>query len=86
VVFLRNYLDVVSDSKRNDLAQVIAVYQEELDVLRPPSFERKGVFLGPWTGKSQADWTPEIRQREQELLLRATKIEAAAVETIKTII
>jgi RNA polymerase sigma factor (sigma-70 family) len=86
VTFLRNYLDVVPPRNREALARAISLYQEEIDLLAPPSFERKEVFLGPWTGKSQADWTPEVRRREQELLMRAAKTEASAIETTETII
>ena len=86
VEFFRGHLDAVSGEKQLALAQTIALYEEELNLLRPLSFERKEVFLGPWTGKSQADWTPEMRQREQELLLKAMEMEGNAVNEIKSVI
>ena len=86
VEFLRGHLDAVSGEKKLALAHVISLYEEEIDLLRPPSFEGKEVFLGPWTGKSQADWTPEVRQQEQAFLLQAMKIESAAVSEIKSVI
>lgn len=82
IEFLHNHLDDVSDEAEDALAHAITLYQEEIDLLHASSFERKEVFLGPWTGKSIADWTPEMRQREQELLLRAMDIEAAAMKAI----
>ena len=56
------------------------------DSIAPPSFERKEVFFGPWSGKSIADWTPEVRRQEQELLLKAMEIETRAIEAIGTIV
>jgi len=47
---------------------------------RPP-----GPFR-PWTLEIQADWTPEVRRREQELLLQAMEIEEKAIQAIRTII
>ena len=83
--FLRNHLDVVSGNAQDALARVITIYREEIDLLAPPSFERKEVFFGPWSGKSITDWTPEVRKQEQELLLKAMEIETRAIEEIKEI-
>jgi len=54
------------------------IYQREA-VLLSRVKETKDAFLGPWSGKSIADWTPEVRQREQEVLTRARELEAAAI-------
>ena len=35
------------------------------------------------SGKSIADWTPDVRQREQELLAGASELEAAAITEIE---
>ena len=86
VMFLSSHLDDVSGDFQEALTRAIALYQEEIDLLHGSSFERKEVFLGPWTGKSQADWTPEVRRREQELLLQAMEIEEKAIQAIRTII
>lgn len=42
----------------------------------------KEAFLGPWTGKSIADWTPEVRQQEIDLLNSACEIEKEAIESM----
>ena len=86
VEYLRGHLDDVSGDARDSLARAIALYQEEISLLTPPSFERKEVFFGPWSGKSIADWTPEVRKNEQDLLRKAMKIEEAAVASLATVI
>ncbi len=86
VEYLRGHLDDVSGDARDSLARAIALYQEEISLLTPPSFERKEVFFGPWSGKSIADWTPEVRKNEQDLLREAMKIEEAAVASLGTVI
>lgn len=79
VTFLRNHLDDVSGDAKDALARAISLYQEEVDLLHGSSFERKEAFLGPWATNTIADWTPEIRAREQELLIQAMGLEQAAV-------
>jgi hypothetical protein len=37
------------------------------------------VFPGPWTGKTIAHWTPDVRKAEQELLICATEDEGDAL-------
>ncbi|MBP6965378.1 MAG: sigma-70 family RNA polymerase sigma factor [Armatimonadetes bacterium] len=85
VEYLRGHLDDVSGDERDSLARVISLYEEEINLLTPPSYERKEAFFGPWSGKSIADWTPEVRAREQELLLKATAIESDAVKAIEAV-
>jgi hypothetical protein len=86
IQFLRGHLDDVSGEAQEALARVIALYEEEIDSISPPSFERKEAFLGPWSGKSIADWTPEMRTREQALLMRAMEIEGMAIKEIERVI
>ena len=74
--FLRQNLDLA------DLAPAANLYSQEAQLLRRSSFERKEAFLGCWSGKSIADWTPEVRQREIDLLNQALEIEAQAVRLI----
>jgi hypothetical protein len=82
VKFLLGNLDVVSGKVRHALASAAELYQKELELLCPPSFERKEAFLGPWSGKSDAEWTLETRLIEQDLLARALEIETAAMAEI----
>lgn len=83
VRFMRDHLDSVSNDA---LTRAIALYEEEIDLIAPPSFDRKEVFFGPWSGKSIADWTPEVRQQEQALLLKAMEIEERAITEIRSVI
>ena len=45
-------------------------------------FENKDAFLGPWTGKSLADWTPENRAREVAILTSARTLDEQAIAEI----
>ena len=74
--FLRQNSDLA------DLAPAADLYSQEAQLLHRSSFERKEAFLGCWSGKSIADWTPEVRQREIDLLNQAREIEADAVGLI----
>jgi len=47
------------------------------------TFTKKDVFLGPWTGKSDNDWTPEVRTREKAILTQCKTLEAAAIAEIE---
>lgn len=40
-------------------------------------------FLGPWTGKSVADWTPAVRARERAILAEAKAMDLAAAAAIR---
>lgn len=74
--FLRQNLDLAGLSRAVDL------YEQELNAVCPAVFVRKEAFHGPWSGKSVADWTPEVRQREIDLLNQACEIEAEAIGLI----
>ena len=74
--FLRQNLDLA------DLAPAADLYSQEAQILRRSSFERKEAFLGCWSGKSIADWTLEVRQREIDLLNQAREMETEAIGLI----
>lgn len=71
--FLRQNMDIADLSKAADL------YQREVQAVHQVSVAAKEAFLGPWTGKSIADWTPKVRRREIDLLNQACEIEAEAI-------
>lgn len=56
--FLRQNLDIT------DLSKAAHLYRQEVKTLHQVSVVAKEAFLGPWSGKSIADWTPEVRLRE----------------------
>jgi len=57
-------------------------YRQEAELLGS-CFGRQDAFLGPWTGKKIDDWTPDVRQREREVLAEAVRHEAAAIAEIE---
>ena len=71
--FLRQNLDLA------DLASAADLYSQEASLLYRAIVELKEAFHGHGFGKSIADWTPEVRQREIDLLNQALQIEAEAV-------
>ena len=71
--FLRQNLDLA------DLAPPTDLYSQEASLLYRASVELKEAFHGHGFGKSIADWTPEIRQREIDLLNQAREIESEAI-------
>lgn len=74
--FLRQNLDIA------DLAAAADLYRREATLLFQAASERKEAFHGPWSGKSIEDWTPEVRQREIELLNQACEMETKAMDLI----
>ena len=59
------------------LTRAARLYQQEADLLAS-AFEKRDAFPA-----SAENWTPEMRQREQEMLSRAREIEEAAVTEIE---
>ena len=43
------------------------------------TFGAKEAFLGPWTGKKIADWTPAVREKEMQTLAKVLELETRAI-------
>ena len=78
VRFLRESGALLSGQAEQSLAAAAEAYEREVSLLGS-AFGSKDAFLGPWSGKTIADWTPEVRQHEREILMRAAEIETAAI-------
>ena len=82
---LRHYQHVaevsaaVLDPQRERAA---AVYKQESELLAA-TFGAKEAFLGPWTGKKIADWTPAVREKEIQTLAKALKLETRAIAELE---
>jgi hypothetical protein len=63
------------------LLRAADLYRQEADLIAP-SFTDHSIFLGPWTGKGIADWTPEVRAREIEVLKQCRDLEQQVVAEI----
>ncbi len=48
-----------------------------------PAFGTKDAFLGPWTGKTIADWNDAVRAREVQILTEARKLDGQAIAEIE---
>jgi hypothetical protein len=81
--FLRSNADRLPKEAAGHLHDAAALYEQEKDVL-DRSFMSRDVFLGPWTGKSIADWTPDMRRAERDVLDAAAQVDRKAVAAIAT--
>jgi hypothetical protein len=81
--YLRSHVDSLPESAREPVRQAISLYEKEIQALSA-TFMEKNVFLGPWTGKTLSDWTPEVRERERKLLAQARGLDGAATEALET--
>jgi hypothetical protein len=77
--FLDDAAGALEGEGRAALLRAAALCRQELQALDAA----KDAFLGPWTGKNVAAWSPEVRQREQAVLAEARKVEAAAIAEIE---
>jgi len=73
--------DLSADATQHVLAAAEA-YGREVAALCA-ALSSADAFLGPWTSKTIADWTPAVRARERELLSRAAALEAEAIEHLR---
>jgi hypothetical protein len=81
-IFLRAKADLLPAEAAEYVREAAAIYEQEKDVLMRP-FGSRDLFLGPWTGKSIADWTPDVRHAEKDLIEAALAIERRAVEALE---
>jgi hypothetical protein len=68
---------------REAVLRAAALYQQEAELVAP-SFDGDTFFFGPWTGKGFADWTPEVRAREVEVLKQCRELEQQVVAEIES--
>lgn len=80
--YLKAHAGALQGPAQEALMRAADLYQKEQELLRP-SFEGGTIFLGPWTGKSVKDWTPEVRAREIEVLRQCRELEQQAVAEIE---
>lgn len=85
VIYLRERAPLLENEGAAALQRAADLYQEETGLLRT-AYAQKDAFLGPWSGKGVADWTPAVCQREQQLLTRAAALENQAVAEIAKVL
>lgn len=82
VSFLNNAAAILGGEPADALKRAAAAYKQEADLLRS-ACDKKDAFLGPWTGKTEDNWTPDVRAKEREILLETKKIESSAIVEIE---
>lgn len=80
--FLKDEADHVGPEAREALLQAAELYAQEAALLQA-QLGRQEAFLGPWSGKGFADWTPAVREREQQILAEALGLEREAIVEIE---
>jgi hypothetical protein len=80
--FLNDHAGELGDQARPALAQAAGAYAALVQRASAEAFERRGAFLGPWSGKQFEDWTPQTRQREQDLLAEIEALDRQAAGAI----
>jgi hypothetical protein len=84
VGFLKDSAKLFDGKAANAILSAASIYERESNELLCPAFGRKDAFLGPWTGKSVADWTQETRAREADILSKCAALESEAIRHIET--
>ena len=82
VTFLQEGAAILESDAASALQRAAKLYQQEGKFLGSV-FGKKDAFLGPWSGKSIKDWSPDVRAREQEILAEAQKIENQAIAELE---
>ena len=67
---------------RKGLERAAFIYDEEGKMMGGV-FGAKDAFLGGWSRKSIEDWTPEVRDREREILADLSRRDADAIAEIE---
>lgn len=81
VTFLKEKASLFENEIKHLLQRAADVYTEEAAILLM-AFQRKDVFLGPWSGKTIDQWTPEIREHEISLLESVRQLESRALSLL----
>ena len=79
VAFLDENAGLLDGHARKGMLEASSIYKQALAFLESEVLAKGGCFLHFARGKSVADWTPDIRQRETELLTEAERYDAAAI-------
>jgi len=82
VTFLREHASLFDIPVRKALERAAATYEEEGKAMGGV-YGAKDAFLGGWSRKSFDDWTPEVREREQQVLADLRSREASAIAEIE---
>ncbi len=80
--FLKDEAPNLGDKGRDAVLRAAALYEQEGKLL-VAQIEKPEGFLGPWSGKGFADWTPAVREREQQILAQALGLERQAIAEIE---
>jgi hypothetical protein len=80
--FLNERSRELDGQARSALAQAAGIYGQLAWKATEECFDKHAAFLGPWSGKTADDWTPEVRRREQELLAEIEAMDRNAAAEI----
>ncbi len=81
--FLRDHAELFDGEIARSLHRAADIYHGESELIKK-SLQKGEAILGPWTGKSIAMWTPEVRRTEVNILRKVREDDAAAVRELDT--
>jgi hypothetical protein len=79
--FLNERANLFENEVRHLLLRAAGVYTEEAGILLQ-AFHGKETFLGPWSGKTIDQWTPEVRKNEISVLESVRQQETRALSLL----
>ncbi|MGD8240380.1 MAG: hypothetical protein PVH68_17630, partial [Armatimonadota bacterium] len=80
--FLEDEADTLSPEGRDAVLRAAELYAKEGALLQS-QIGKAEAFLGPWTGKDFEDWTPAVREQEQEILSETLRLEREAIGALE---
>lgn len=80
--FLSAHAAEFSGAAQGAITTAAELYRQEQQMFAR-AFADKNAFFGPWSGKSITDWTPQVRQREAEILGECCNIEQQAIALLR---
>jgi hypothetical protein len=83
--FLAAHADDLGSEAAPALRRAADCYAREQRLLQRV-FDERTAFLGPWSGKTIADWTDDVRAREQQFLHDVRTLDDAAITEMEGVL
>jgi len=86
VRFLESNADLLPQSARDAAMRAAGVYRQMGEFFRTEPFAKRQCFVFPSKTRPLANWTPDIRNREIDLLTEAERYDAAAMTELEKLV
>jgi hypothetical protein len=85
VSFLKDQIEKDESKLANELKPIADIYQKE-ECLLSRTFQKKDLFLGPWTGRQFEEWDSQVRFGEVKTFREFLILEDQAISMVKRIL